>query len=320
MAKAIQADGRDEIVYVSSGEGATSEGEYFEALNLAAREKLPVLFMIQNNGYAISVPQSTQTGSQVDRIGRGFEMEAVRVDGTRFTEFYVSPTCSPTRSMLLSGTDMHAAGLGNMDSMIAPNQLGHPGYEGVLNQRVVTMASLLRDGGYHTYMVGKWHLGYEADEIPRARGFERDFALLPGGGSHFDDQWNLEWQRPTAPYTEDGRPLEKLPKGFYSTKTFTDKMIDFIGSNRSDGKPFLAYMAYTAPHGPLHGLPDRLRSRASGCRPQSRSPCRAGTGSSRRSPSRCHTPRKFLCVPTSRDCLQRNCRLHAANLVYRVGR
>lgn len=88
MAKAIKADGRDEIVYVSSGEGATSEGEYFEALNLAACEKLPVLFMIQNNGYAISVPQSTQTGSQVDRIGRGFEMDAVRVDGTRFTEMY----------------------------------------------------------------------------------------------------------------------------------------------------------------------------------------------------------------------------------------
>ena len=87
-AKAIKADGKDEIVYVSSGEGATSEGEYFEALNLAAREKLPVLFVVQNNGYAISVPQSTQTGSEVDRIGRGYNMEAVRVDGTRFTEMY----------------------------------------------------------------------------------------------------------------------------------------------------------------------------------------------------------------------------------------
>jgi arylsulfatase len=182
----------------------------------------------------------------LDQLARG---------GVRFTEFYVSPTCSPTRSMLLSGTDMHVAGLGNMDTLLAPNQLGQPGYEGVLNQRVVTVASLLRDGGYHTYMAGKWHLGYEADEIPRARGFERDFSLLPGGGSHFDDRWNLEWQRPTAPYTEDGRLLEKLPGGFYSTKTFTDKMMDFIGSNRGDGKPFLAYMAYTAPHGPLH-VPD----------------------------------------------------------------
>ena len=61
MAKAIVADGRDEIVYVSSGEGATSEGEYFEALNWASNERLPVLFVVQNNGYAISVPQSTQT-------------------------------------------------------------------------------------------------------------------------------------------------------------------------------------------------------------------------------------------------------------------
>ena len=180
-------------------------------------------------------------------------------DGVRFTEFYVSPTCSPTRSMLLSGTDMHVAGLGNMLSMTAPNQLGQPGYEGVLNQQVVSVASLLRDGGYHTYMTGKWHLGYTPDKFPRARGFERDFSLLAGGASHFDDQWNLEWQRPVAPYTEDGRPLEKLPGDFYSTKTYTDKMIEFIESNRGDGKPFLSYMAYTAPHGPLHVPDDWLR-------------------------------------------------------------
>jgi len=180
-------------------------------------------------------------------------------DGVRFTDFYVSPTCSPTRSMLLSGTDMHVAGLGNMDTLLSPNQLGQPGYEGVLNEQVVTVASLLRAGGYHTYMAGKWHLGYEPDEVPHARGFERDFSLLAGGASHFADQWNLEWTRPVAPYQEDGRPLEKLPDDFYSTKTFTDKMIEYIESNRDDGQPFLAYMAYTAPHGPLHVPDDWLR-------------------------------------------------------------
>ena len=88
MAKAIKADARDEIVYVSSGEGATSEGEYFEAINHAARDQLPIVFVIQNNGYAISVPQSIQTGSQVDDIGRGFQMNSVRVDGTRFTDMH----------------------------------------------------------------------------------------------------------------------------------------------------------------------------------------------------------------------------------------
>ncbi len=175
--------------------------------------------------------------------------------GVRFTNFYVSPTCSVTRSMLLTGTDNHIAGLGNMGELLAPNQMGKPGYEGVLNKRVASVAELLRDNGYHTYMAGKWHLGLKADQIPHARGFDRDFSLLVGGGSHFDDQWNLEWQIPKAPYTEDGRPLEKLPKGFYSTKTYTDKTIQFIEEGRKDGKPFFAYMAFTAPHGPLH-LPD----------------------------------------------------------------
>lgn len=175
--------------------------------------------------------------------------------GVRYTNFYVSPTCSVTRSMLLSGTDNHIAGLGNMGEFPAPNQMGKPGYEGVLNKGVASVAELLRDCGYHTYMAGKWHLGLKPDQIPHARGFERDFSLLVGGGSHFDDQWNLEWQIPKAPYTEDGRPLEKLPKGFYSTKHYTDKTIQFIKEGRGDGKPFFAYMAFTAPHGPLH-LPD----------------------------------------------------------------
>jgi arylsulfatase len=182
-------------------------------------------------------------------------LDQLAQQGVRYTNFYVSPTCSVTRSMLLTGTDNHIAGLGSMGELLAPNQLGEPGYEGVLNQRVVTVASLLRDNGYHTYMAGKWHLGLKPDQISRARGFERDFSLLVGGGSHFDDQWNLEWQIPKAPYTEDGRPLEKLPKGFYSTRHYTDKTIQFIEEGRGDGKPFFAYLTFTAPHGPLH-LPD----------------------------------------------------------------
>ncbi len=145
-------------------------------------------------------------------------LDQLAQQGVRYTDFYVSPTCSVTRSMLLSGTDNHVAGLGNMRSFNAPNQMGKPGYEGVLNQRVVTVASLLRDHGYHTYMAGKWHLGMKPDQIPHARGFERDFSLLVGGASHFNDRWNLEWQIPKAPYTEDGRPVEMLPKDFYSTR------------------------------------------------------------------------------------------------------
>jgi len=88
LARAVQADGRDEIVYVSGGEGSTSEGEFFEALNKAQCDALPVLFLIQNNGYAISVPQEQQTSSELYQVARGFGMRSVRVDGPG------SPTCT----------------------------------------------------------------------------------------------------------------------------------------------------------------------------------------------------------------------------------
>ena len=88
MARAIHQDGGDQVVYVSSGEGATSEGEFFEALNWAARERLPVLFVVQNNGYAISVPQATQTAAEIHRIARGFGMPTYDLDGTWFEPMY----------------------------------------------------------------------------------------------------------------------------------------------------------------------------------------------------------------------------------------
>jgi len=88
MARAIKMEASDQIVYVSSGEGATSEGEFFEALNWAAREKLPMLFVIQNNGYAISVPQATQTASEIHRIAYGFNMPSFKLDGTLFQSLY----------------------------------------------------------------------------------------------------------------------------------------------------------------------------------------------------------------------------------------
>jgi 2-oxoisovalerate dehydrogenase E1 component len=87
-AKGLKKDGSDAIVYVSSGEGATSEGEFFEAVNWATREELPVLFLIQNNGYAISVPQSCQTASEVHEIAAGFGMPSYRLDGTWYEQMY----------------------------------------------------------------------------------------------------------------------------------------------------------------------------------------------------------------------------------------
>jgi arylsulfatase len=124
---------------------------------------------------------------------------------------------------------------------------------------VATLPQLLKDAGYHTYMVGKWHLGKAPSQIPAARGFERDFSLLDGMGSYWD-MTNFAAATPTSVYTEDGRYLRKLPKGFYATKTYTDKLIGFIDANRGDGKPFFAYVAHQAPHEPYH-LPSEWRGR-----------------------------------------------------------
>jgi arylsulfatase len=179
--------------------------------------------------------------------------------GVRFTNFYTHASSSPTRAMLLTGVDTHLNGLGNMDEWIAPNQRGLDGYEGHLNDRVVTLPELLKGAGYHTYMVGKWHMGKAPGEIPHARGFERDFSLLDGAGSYWD-MTNFTAASPKSVFTEDGRYLTGLPKGYYATKTYTDKLIEFIDANHSDGKPFFAYVAHQAPHDPYH-LPRNWRSR-----------------------------------------------------------
>ncbi len=181
-------------------------------------------------------------------------LDALARSGVRFTGFCTAPSCSPSRAMILSGTDSHVAGLGNMDEWTAPNQRGVPGYEGYLNKGVVSFVSLLRDGGYHTYMVGKWHLGKQPDLIPRARGFERDFSMLDGAGSYFD-MTGLSATSPRTIFTEDGKYLAELPGDYYATKTYTDKLIGYIDANHGDGKPFFAYVAHQAPHDP-YALPD----------------------------------------------------------------
>jgi len=186
-------------------------------------------------------------------------LDSLAKDGVRFTNFYTHASCSPTRSMLLSGVDTHLNGLGNMDEWIAPNQRGAVGYEGYLNDRVATLPQLLKDAGYHTYMVGKWHLGKAPELIPRARGFERDFTLLDGAGSYWD-MTNFTAASPKSVFTEDGRYLTKLPDDYYATKTYTDKLIGFIDDNKADGKPFFAYVSHQAPHDPYH-LPKDWRNR-----------------------------------------------------------
>jgi arylsulfatase A-like enzyme len=186
-------------------------------------------------------------------------LDALSANGVRFTNYYTHASCSPTRSTLLTGQDTHINGLGAMDEWTAPDQMGKEGYEGNLRTSLVTLPQLLKDAGYHTYMVGKWHLGKAPDKIPAARGFERDFTLLDGMGSYWD-MTNMTALNPKSVFTEDGKYLTKLPKKYYATETYTDKMISFIDEGRKDGKPFFAYVSHQAPHDPYH-LPNDWRNR-----------------------------------------------------------
>jgi arylsulfatase A-like enzyme len=203
-----------------------------------------MLIVIDDMGYSDIGP----FGAEI----RTPSLDRLAASGVKFADFYVGPACSPTRSMLMSGNDNHVAGMGNNAEALAPNQIGQPGYEGYFNDRVVPVASLLQEAGYHTYMAGKWHLGEEPEHDPSQRGFEKSYAMLQGGASHFDDEWMM-YANYAPTYRENGVQVH-VPRGFFSTEFYTDKVIEYIGGQKDD-KPFFAYLAFTAVHDPLH-LPD----------------------------------------------------------------
>lgn len=173
-------------------------------------------------------------------------------EGIQFTQFYVGSACSPTRSMLFSGTDNHLAGLGTNVEVISEKQRGKPGYEGYLNDRVVSIAETLAASGYETFMAGKWHLGEDSDHWPVKRGFRKSFAMMLGGASHFGDEAAM-CNDYYPIYAEDGKRTH-TPDDFYSSTFYADKIIDYI-KTRDTSRPFFGYLAFTAPHDPIH-VPD----------------------------------------------------------------
>ncbi len=177
-------------------------------------------------------------------------IDALAAEGLLCTQFHTAPMCAPTRAMALSGNNNHVAGMGRQSprSWLRQNM---PGYEGHLSDRVVPLPRLLREAGYHTYGVGKWHLGMEPEHGPLAAGFERAFNLIDGAANHFNSVGFFEGG---STYRLDGE-VAALPEGGYTTEVFTDRLIEFIDSGTVDGRPFFAYAAYTSPHWPLQ-VPD----------------------------------------------------------------
>lgn len=184
-------------------------------------------------------------------------LNRIAQQGIQLTNYHTGPTCGPTRAMLMTGVDNHRAGLGTNSAALRrlPELRGLPGYEGYLNNRVIPFSKILKDGGYHTFMAGKWDLGKIKGKLPTDQGFDRYFGIVDGGGSHFSDARGTFAGQKMAAYFEDGKSVPKLPDDFYSSESYTDRVLDYINNAPNDDKPFFAYLAYTAPHWPLQ-VPD----------------------------------------------------------------
>ncbi|MGI9260626.1 MAG: sulfatase-like hydrolase/transferase [Woeseiaceae bacterium] len=180
-------------------------------------------------------------------------LDALAYGGVRFTNFHMASACQQTRSMLMSGR-----GFTQVIQRMPPRPGGERAHQ--LRTDVATLPEFLRAAGYATYISGKWDLGLTPETMPVARGFNRSFTLLEASSSHFAEYFWAE----KSYYQEDDRhvPLDELPPDFYSTRTYTDKILEYIGEHDGEA-PWFSMVTYTAPHWPLQ-VPDDWLDRYSG--------------------------------------------------------
>ncbi len=177
-------------------------------------------------------------------------LDKLAAHGLRFTQFYNTGRCCPTRAALLTGLYSHQAGVGHMTS-----DRQQPGYRGDLSDRCVTIAEVLRGAGYRTLMAGKWHVtkfvratnDTEKANWPRQRGFDHYFGIIQGAANYF---------RPN-PLTRENEIIEAPADGFYTTDAFVDNAIRFLDLG-DKSKPFFLYLAFNAPHYPLMAPPQEI--------------------------------------------------------------
>jgi len=178
-------------------------------------------------------------------------LDGLAAGGLRFTQFYNTARCCPTRASLMTGLYPHQAGVGHMMS-----DKGYDGYRGDLNNNCVTIAEVLKQAGYSTYMAGKWHVTkYRRPEGPKhnwplQRGFERFFGTIHGAGSYYDP----------CSLTRDNTQIPPDSDDFYYTNAITDNAVKFISEHKAQNKdkPLFLYVAYTAPHWPMHALDEDI--------------------------------------------------------------
>jgi arylsulfatase A-like enzyme len=208
---------------------------------LQAAQPNIVLILADDLGFSDIAPYGSEISTPT--------LSALAEAGLRFSNYHTAASCAPSRAMLLTGVDSHRNGVPNIPEAIPPAQSQHANYRGTLGHNVVTVATLLQDAGYHTYMAGKWHLGKTPELLPSRRGFERTVAMADTGS----DNWE---QKPYIPiykkanWFADGEEYQ-LPEDFYSSRFLVDKTIEFIDSNAAGERPFFAYLPFQAVHIPV---------------------------------------------------------------------
>ncbi len=200
-----------------------------------------VLILADDLGFTDSAPYGSEISTPA--------LSELADNGIKFTNYHTAANCAPTRAMFLTGVDNHRAGVSNIPEMVPPELQSHPHYQGTLGNNIVTVATLLQDAGYHTYMVGKWHLGATPDLLPSSRGFERTIAMADSGADNWEQKPYLAIYE-KANWFADGERYT-LPDDFYSSRFIVDKTIEFIDSNINDGAPFFAYLPFQAVHMPV---------------------------------------------------------------------
>lgn len=185
-------------------------------------------------------------------------LDQLAAHGLRFSQFYNTARCCPTRASLLSGLYPHQAGVGHMTNKDDALE----GYQGNLGRGCVTIAEVLQQAGYGTYMVGKWHVclhdGVEGpkDNWPLGRGFMRYYGTIRGAGSYFDPGTLTRDNTMISPFADPGYK----PATFYYTDAISEHAVRFLAAHRQQtpDKPCFLYVAYTAAHWPMHALPEDI--------------------------------------------------------------
>ena len=185
-------------------------------------------------------------------------LDSLAYRGLRFTQFYNDTKCCPTRASLLTGLYPHQAGVGGMAACHDNPPPVSPGpYQGYLNSQCVTIAEVLKQAGYSTIMTGKWHVGENKSHWPTERGFDKYFGLISGAANYFDIT-KTKREGIVRKMALNDEPYNPPKDSFYMTDAISDYAVKFLKQQEGNTKPFFLYVAYTAPHCPLHACDEDI--------------------------------------------------------------